>query len=89
MALKDLVKKVVKTAGNAAANAAVNTVANTVTAKLQPATTTPSVPTVTTQVVSNPSNSRQVNWVPWAISGAVGLALIIALMNGGNSKRKR
>ena len=76
-----------KNAGTAAVtsatNAAVSTVANAVTSK------TPSTPTITTPTVVNPSNTKQKNYVPWIIGGAVGLVLIIALASGGSSSRKK
>lgn len=85
----NLAKKVISNAGQAAAqsatNAAVQTVVNSVTPAVK---SVPSVPTVTTTTVVNPANTRKKNIVPWIVGGAVGLALIIALVSGGSKKRK-
>ena len=88
----NLAKKVISNAGQAAAqsatNAAVQTVVNSVTPAVKSVPSVPSVPTVTTTTVVNPANARQKNIVPWIVGGAVGLALIIALVSGGSKKRK-
>ena len=88
----NLAKKVISNAGQAAAqsatNAAVQTVVNSVTPAVKSVPSVPSVPTVTTTTVVNPANTRKKNIVPWIVGGAVGLALIIALVSGGSKKRK-
>lgn len=88
----NLAKKVISNAGQAAAqsatNAAVQTVVNSVTPAVKSVPSVPSVPTVTSTTVVNPANARQKNIVPWIVGGAVGLALIIALVSGGSKKRK-
>lgn len=89
----NLAKKVISNAGQAAAqsatNAAVQTVANSITPSTTSVPSVPNVPAVTTTTVVNPANARQKNIVPWIVGGAVGLALIIALVSGGSKKRKK
>lgn len=89
----NLAKKVLSNAGQAAAqsatNAAVQTVANSITPSTPSVPSVPNLPAVTTTTVVNPANARQKNIVPWIVGGAVGLALIIALVSGGSKKRKK
>lgn len=91
-----LAKKVISNAGQAAAQSATNAAVQTVANSITPSTTSvpsvpsvPNVPAVTTTTVVNPANARQKNIVPWIVGGAVGLALIIALVSGGSKKRKK
>lgn len=84
----NVVKNAAKNAGQAAVSSATNAAVQTVAQSIVP-NNVPNVPTVTTNSVVNPANTRQKNYIPWIVGGAVGLALIIALASGGSSKKRK